>query len=414
MFLMEKRGRKFRCSILAIVIVCSLALAIVFLTTVSDQQKTEKPSNEMYETKLTREILDESLELGTQFILNNQKPEGNFNYEYDWVNKQMNTDDSEVRQAGALWGLSLIYNDNPDETLMLALEKGLNFFKNHSMESDDGYKWIVYPNSSSGRTGTVALIALSIIDFLRSSEDTDMELKTELWSDLDKYLDFLVSLRMENGQFYQSYDHETGVGYGGSSPYFDGESLLALTKAAKYLDKDELKPIILESANATYQNNVVNALEDDPDSSTTKGFFQWGCMAYYELATSDWQNTESYSDIVISLSDWMIDVHKTLERTRNTAYAYEGIIHAYELARVTGDKNHTEKFASVIDEGLYKLTSWQVGGPIQNEYLQNHTTSDTLAIGGIMNHKEEPPLRIDVTQHQMHAVILARRYVYTS
>jgi len=31
-----------------------------------------------------------------------------------------------------------------------------------------------------------------------------------------------------------------------------------------------------------------------------------------------------------------------------------------------------------------------------------------------MNHKEEPPLRIDVTQHQMHAVILARRYVYTS
>ena len=110
----------------------------------------------------------------------------------------------------------------------------------------------------------------------------------------------------------------------------------------------------------------------------------------------------------------MIDVHKTLERTRNTAYAYEGIIHAYELARVTGDKNHTEKFASVIDEGLYKLTSWQVGGPIQNEYLQNHTTSDTLAIGGIMNHKEEPPLRIDVTQHQMHAVILARRYVYTS
>jgi len=411
---MEKRGRKFRRSILAIVIVCSLALALLFFTTVTDHQKTEKPSNEMCETKLTREILDESLELGTQFILNNQKPEGNFNYEYDWVNEQMNTDDSEVRQAGALWGLSLIYNDNPDETLMLALEEGFNFFKNCSMESDDGYKWIVYPNSLSGRTGTVALIALSIIDFLRSSEDTDMELKTELWADLDKYLDFLVSLRMENGQFYQSYDHETGVGYGGSSPYFDGESLLALTKAAKYLNKDELKPIILESANATYQNNVVNALEDDPDSSTTKGFFQWGCMAYYELATSDWQNTESYSDIVISLSDWMIDVHKTLERTRNTAYAYEGIIHAYELARITGDKNHTEKFASVIDEGLYKLTSWQVGGPIQNEYLQNHTTSDTLAIGGIMNHKEEPPLRIDVTQHQMHAVILARRYVYTS
>jgi len=411
---MEKRETKLKNAILSIVIICAFLLVIVFLRTVPDQQKTDKPLNEKCETKLTREILDESLLLGTQFILNNQKPEGNFNYEYDWVNKQMNTDDSEVRQAGALWGLSLIYNDNPDETLIPALEKGFNFFKNCSIEPEDGYKWIVYPNSGSGRTGTVALVALSIIDFLRSSEDTNMELKNELWSDLDKYLDFLVSLRMENGQFYQSYDHETGIGYGGSSPYFDGESLLALTKAAKYLNKDELKPIILESANATYQNNVVNALQDNPDSSTTKGFFQWGCISYYELATSDWQNTEGYSDIVISLSDWMIDVHKTLERTRNTAYAYEGIIHAYELARVNGDKNHTEKFASVIDEGLYKLTSWQVGGPIQNEYLQNHSTSDILAIGGVMNHKEEPPLRIDVTQHQMHAVILARRYVYTS
>ena len=35
------------------------------------------------------------------------------------------------------------------------------------------------------------------------------------------------------------------------------------------------------------------------------------------------------------------------------------------------------------------------------------------AVGGVMNHKEEPYLRIDVTQHQMHAVILAKKYVYS-
>ena len=108
----------------------------------------------------------------------------------------------------------------------------------------------------------------------------------------------------------------------------------------------------------------------------------------------------------------MIDVHRTLERTRNTAYAYEGIIHAYEIARRNNCSYHIEKYFSVIDEGLYKLTTWQVGGPIPNTFLKDNPTSNIFAIGGIMNHKEEAPLRIDVTQHQMHAVILAQKYVY--
>ena len=43
MFLMGKRERKIKNGILAIVIICAFLLAIVFLTTVTDQQKTEKP-----------------------------------------------------------------------------------------------------------------------------------------------------------------------------------------------------------------------------------------------------------------------------------------------------------------------------------------------------------------------------------
>ena len=135
-------------------------------------------------------------------------------------------------------------------------------------------------------------------------------------------------------------------------------------------------------------------------------------MAYFELMTTDIKNNSEYGDWVISLANWMIDVHKTTERTRNTAYAHEGIIHAYEIARLNNDKDHLDKFACIIDQELYKLTSWQVGGPLQNEYLKSHPTNDSYAIGGIMNHRAEPFLRIDVAQHQMHAVILARKYLY--
>jgi len=135
-------------------------------------------------------------------------------------------------------------------------------------------------------------------------------------------------------------------------------------------------------------------------------------MTYYEIATTDWGKPLDFDQIVIDLADWMIDVHKTLERSRNTAYAYEGIIHAYELARRNKDKQHMDKLLDTMDRGLYKLISWQIHGPIENEYLREHPTNDRYAVGGVMNHSREPLLRIDVTQHMMHAVILARRYVY--
>jgi UDP-N-acetylmuramoyl-tripeptide--D-alanyl-D-alanine ligase len=101
---------------------------------------------------------------------------------------------------------------------------------------------------------------------------------------------------------------------------------------------------------------------------------------------------------------------QTLKRTRNTAYAYEGIIHAYQLAKLRQDEVHVKKFGAVIESGLTKLTAWQLGHPIANEYIRQARTDDLRGLGGIQNHRREPQLRIDVTQHQMHAVTLALKY----
>ena len=53
--------------------------------------------------------------------------------------------------------------------------------------------------------------------------------------------------------------------------------------------------------------------------------------------------------------------------------------------------------------------SWQVGGPLAqtNKFLKKHPTKEKIAIGGIMNAKNKAPLRIDTTQHQMHALMMA-------
>lgn len=372
------------------------------------------PAPQNCRPKLTRTILRQSLERGKHYLVNSQQQDGSFVYMYNWLERNIIENQSQVRQAGALWGIALIYQDHPDAEMAAVLQKGMAFFEQNSVQSDDGRKWIAFPNDLSGKTGTTALYTLAIVDTLRQPDYLDADFRKMLEANLDRYLAFLASLRTAEGFFHKSYAYDTGEGFGFSpSPYFDGETLLAFVKAAKYLNKTELKPSIMTSADAMYRLHVEKALRIDPDSKKTKGFFQWGIMSFFEMATSGWPDTGRYGDMAIELADWMIDVHCTLKRKKNTAYAYEGIILAHELARQKKDLYHADKFACVTDKGMYRLLSWQVGGPIQNRYLRRHRySSGPRAMGGVMNSKKDKNLRIDVTQHQMHAVILALRYLY--
>jgi UDP-N-acetylmuramoyl-tripeptide--D-alanyl-D-alanine ligase len=362
--------------------------------------------------KLTRAILDRSLELGTEFLLNAQKPAGNFVYEVHLLSGEYPEGDAQVRQAGALWSLALIHHDQPSERVRQAVIRGLDFFKQRSKVPRPEQRMILYPGDSSGRTGTVALVVLALVDLLRS--DGPLEGRDQYQKELGEYLRFLFSLRQPEGQFYQYYDYKSGKGLDGFSPYFDGEALLAGARAAKYAGHSELRDLLLESARRMYEVHVEHALAKHRDSDTTKGFFQWGVMAFHELVTSGWEGGEAFGPYVIRLGSWMIDTHRVLKRPLNTAYAQEGLVSAWEVARRIGDTQAQAKFGAAVDQGLYKLTSWQVGGPLaqENNFLKHHPDYFPPAAGGVMNSKSDPVLRVDVTQHQMHAVILARRYIY--
>ncbi|HYW79592.1 MAG TPA: hypothetical protein VE890_08445 [Thermoguttaceae bacterium] len=370
--------------------------------------------------QLTAAVLSESLELGRQYLVHNQTPQGNFNYQYDFVTRQLDHDDNQVRQAGATWGLALILRHRPDPETRAALDRAMQFFFRHTkLGPEPGTLLIEYAGNPDSSTGTMALVSLAIIETLRADTEGRIRLddiyRTELNAQLDGYLAMLKYLRMPNGHFAQSFSLRFGRKLPLSSPYFDGESLLCLIQAAKYLHRNNLIPLIEESAMAMARHYTLEAWQDDPDSAQTKGFFQWSCMAFWEYQDAGWRDSPVFADCVVSLAHWMIHTHRTLSRTRNTAYAYEGIIPAWQLAVAQGDHAAAEDLAYTIDTGLTKLTSWQVGGPLQtsNPFLLAHPTTDPLAIGGIMNHSEEAPLRIDVTQHQTHAVIMALENVYS-
>lgn len=379
-----------------------LLLCGIFLTTCGPPMFVEQPlESSILNNDLNKAALEESISLGTDFILAHQKPEGNFDYEYDFATQSYAENDHQVRQAGALWGLALIHAYAPSEELSQAIQMSLSFFKIHSQQNQSGF-FIVYPNAKEGDTGTIALLCLSLTDYLRTP-DINHSLAKDLEVDLQAYLDFLLSLRKKDGQFYSSYNFETGQPNDDPSPYYDGEALLALIKAAKYANRQDLAELAQESAKAMYEAYVETTLAEGLDSKDTKGFYQWGSMAFYELYTSEWSRDE-YAEWTLAMADWMLDTHHVLERTKNTGYAYEGLIHAWELARLTKDKDAMKKLSAAIEQGLSTLMQWQINP---------EDSLDPFALGGVRNEADGTTLRIDVTQHQMHATLLALKFLFS-
>jgi len=365
--------------------------------------------------KLLRKDLLESLKLGGSFLLANQKPEGNFNYQYDFVNRSFDPGDNQVRQAGALWGVSLLHRYEPDEATAEALLRGMDFFFRHTHRAENGVRVIAYPGERKCSTGTVALVALAIIETLRNPGGIPEARQKEMTEYLDGYIAFLLRQQRSDGRFSKSAGVKSLARSRTTSPYFDGESLLAFVKAARYLGRRELIPAIQKAARRMAEYYTVEAWENDVDSDKTKGAYQWSSMAFEEYSGAGFDGAKLYEDVTLVLGWWMIHTHRTLRRTRNTAYAHEGLAGAFAVAKRRGDEAAVNDLGFTIDRGLYKLTSWQVGGPLSNRnpFLRSNPTSDPLAVGGIMNAKNQAPLRIDVTQHQTHAIILALQNVYT-
>ena len=53
-----------------------------------NKYKNCPPAPETCKVQLTEDILQRSLDLGKQYLLNNQKPDGSFNYMYNWQKKK--------------------------------------------------------------------------------------------------------------------------------------------------------------------------------------------------------------------------------------------------------------------------------------------------------------------------------------
>ena len=206
-----------------------------------------------FDKKLTREILLKSYKLGNKYIINNQKPEGNFNYEYNFVSNEVTGIDNQVRQAGGLWALALMYAYDQNDKTKKALDKALTFFVNNTVTgSRQEILVISYPGDYISNTNTIAIVSLALIDYLTLEKKGIIKLNNEYKIKLNKYLNgylnHLKSIRLDNKHFSSHYNLQNQTHVDKFDPYSDGQTLLAFIKAAKYLGHAHLIPIIEESS----------------------------------------------------------------------------------------------------------------------------------------------------------------------
>jgi UDP-N-acetylmuramoyl-tripeptide--D-alanyl-D-alanine ligase len=386
-------------------------------------EKLTFPKHPDFASKMTKQILEKSITMGCDNMVANMRPEGNFNYQYDFVKKVLDDDDMAVRQAGALWGLSMCWQYQPsNRAWQEAVEKGIHFYSSH-MADGDGFRYIAYPDAEDSEAGANALFGLALIEYLRTIQDNksvvdvDDGLVKDAQNLLSSVIGFLKYLQMSDLHFSQGFRIEMKRKRNYSSPYYDGEAMLCFIKAARYIDgySESLVPIIERAAPVMAKAYTVDEWsQGEHDSDQTKGFYQWSSMLFTEYYEARYNNYELFGDYVIMLGHWIIHTHEILDRPKNTGYAHEGIISAYTIAKARNHPDALQDFAYTIDKGLYRLTQWQVGGPLahENSFLESNPTEEKIAVGGIMNGRADPSIRIDTTQHQMHSLMLAATLVY--
>jgi len=355
-------------------------------------------------------MLERSVELVRRYLLNSQTERGTFVYRYDFLREQVQPGDHDARQAGALWTLAGMHRRGPSQQTAGAVARGLGFFRDHSVLTDDGRRYIVYPGAARGSTGTVALVALALVELLRA--DYPLPDQPARQAELAQYIRFLRSMRMQNGHFSATYDLRLGVPTGGVSPFSDGEALLLMVKAAKYAGHPELRDLALRSAEQMYWDYVLEARAAGSSEPIAEAFYQWGTMAFYEIYTAGWQNGAKYARRAVDMACAIVKAESTRPGEATAGPLCEGLAAAWELARLTGRTTQMLQIGTALDERLAEAITRQVGGPAPNDYLKRHPTSDPLAVGGVMSGPADPVLQIDVATHLAHAMMLAREFIY--
>jgi len=329
----------------------------------------------------------QNVEMAAEYLHGIQKEDGLFNYEYDFLAGKWSTSDNIVRQGGTAYALALYYAETRDAQAAESVRRALDAFEARSVGFADGLLLSANGTLADAKAGATAL---ALISALLVEEPQD---RAKAW------LRGLLALQRNDGRFAR------GPFWAEPSPYYDGESWLALAYSAQMGLLDDAPGSPLSRADQA----MVTRYGENPDI----GFFHWGQLAT-ELRYKTTDDPIFVTFAAQQVAIYLADMRPTVSATANRCYSLEGLTAAMATLQaapkwVVLRETIAERVARVlVNSDALQIKPGADGITIRDGVFLSLPELDQFA-GAFLNGRTRPQTRIDMTQHCLAAFLGAEK-----
>ncbi len=343
------------------------------------------------------EKVQSSYEAGKTWFLQSFRAKGLFAYQYD---PQTDTSSSENNMIRQLMASRLLAEISQEEIGLRKMHRtNLEFIRKYwYRETENGkYGYIFFNNKSKLGANAMALRTLVWSPFFE-----------EYTQEAQKLADGIISLLHEDGSFEPwfiepSYQYDKNY----LLTFYSGEAILALVEYGSLEGNDRYRELA-EKAQGFYIDRYVANM----DKNYYPAYVPWHTLALNKLYKLT--GNAEYSNALFALNDKLLELQDVKEHigrfynpqtpeygsphVASDGVYTEGLIYAYEIAEITGDKKHQKKYKQALKLAFSHLLKLQY---TQNNLLKGFNSHKS--IGGFHARKERYKIRIDNVQHTLDA-----------
>lgn len=350
---------------------------------------------------LTPEEMRSVIEGSVSWIINSQEEDGSFAYEYLPYDGEYSNDDNIVRQAGTLYSLAEVARKDPVERPELneTIEGSINYLASQSkegaFEGEDFGCVVKKPGSRACSLGATSLTLVAILGYVEANPD-----KAEDYEELiGSYLSFLLVTKNPEAGFKYDYILDRGFRSDKESPFYNGETLLALVRYMQYQEDAEVKSVI---------DSVFSYLREQEYETPLYLWIMAALKDMQQLWPSDDYVTygKDFTNYRMESLEWR---HQT---DRNYCAVVEGLASSYSLLEGEVSDAELQRIKSELDYWNIKNSFLQIDEDQPLRLVEDEKDLKFISIknmhlaeGGFLTAESELKQRIDFTQHCLNTYL---------
>jgi len=376
------------CKLTILFVIGSLILTSVFLPGCIDEDKS---SIEIVD--VSYEKINNSLNSAEKWLTSNLREKGCFNYIYEPSTGEYLDKNNMIRQLMASRLLAELCQTNSSlETLH---QKNLDFIFEHWYEEENETGYIFYNNKSKLGAIAMALRTLIYSPFFDNYKENATKLANSIFSlqnNDGSFEPWFIAPDDTNDKNYLDY----------LLTFYSGEAILSLVEM--YIKTND--SIYLATA-VKSQDFYIDKYVVHLDDNYYPAYVPWHTQSLNKLYKIT--DEKKYADAIMVLNDKLLEIQDTNDcstlgrfydpmhpeygapHSSSDGVFTDGLVYAYEIARLLNDTEHQNKYKIGIILGVHNLINLQ------------YDSSDDKIDGTIRYNIDDYRIRIDTTQHTIDA-----------